>query len=860
MKILASKDYRLQYPKVLRASEQAKQFIGEKGLVDVIKDVDNLDNLEEYLKAKRAIELNGKGIETGRDLVKDQMLVDSFKEKYQPFADKVKQYTHDLLDYLQETGIKSKEQVESLKRDNPDYVPFNRIFTDEEQEFLNGSFGKPKANASLANQTVIQRIKGSEREVESPFASLIDKTRAAFEQGERNKAAQMVAGYENLPGNPFGLSKVETGKSPADSTISFFRDGIKEEWKINPEQAKAIKNMDANELGILGKILAIPVRVAKVGITGLRPSFILRNIGKDQVSAFINADKGLRGSVLNPKNFFESLVSVLKKDDVYKKIIKEGGSATSFDFWRNPSFENVESIRAGKSLTSKIKYTFTHPSEFLRKMEDLVSKSEELTRIQQGRAAYTGALKEGHTEADAARIGAKAYRENTVDFMRSGNLSKTLNNALMYFNPGIQGSRTLIRSLKTKPVKTTAKIVSSVMLPLAYVTNWNLMDDKRREAYNDIPEWEKENNLVFIPPNPTKDSSGKWNVVKIPFSAEIAQLTKPFRRAQESMYGLDPVKATEIADSLFQTITSLNISSSEGLASTLTPQAIKPTLEVFTNKKFFQDAPVVPDSMKDLAPEAQVFANKTKSGEDRTPTSGTIEALANKLGLSPIKTEFWIKETFGPLSENIVNNVDTIASKLGAISPEKVGGEGFLKSIAASYNKAYGGAVKSEKYTSVEDKIKEFSKIPEGEKRTGAIQEYYNGLSQDDRDIASYKMLMAGLSTKGVKKSDTTIEANKLYQELKAMPISEANKKFSQIKKETPEVASYIRQYAKESKLSQEERDLKGLDVKERAQIIIDKFNSMGSVQEKKTYLFDLKKKGIATDSVIKKIKELLKK
>jgi regulator of sigma D len=310
------------------------------------------------------------------------------------------------------------------------------------------------------------------------------------------------------------------------------------------------------------------------------------------------------------------------------------------------------------------------------------------------------------------------------------------------------------------------------MLPMAYVTTWNLSDEKRKAAYEDIPEWEKENNLIFIPPNPTKDESGKWNVIKIPYSQEIAQLTRPVRRIQEQIAGLDPVRFGEVADALFQTGTSLNVSSPEGFVSTVAPQALKPTMETFTNKKFYTGGPVVPDNLNNLAPEAQFYTNETKSGQKRVPTSGTIKALASKIGLSPIKTEFWLNETFGGLTSNIVNNVDTIASKLGAIKPEEVGGVGFLDSIKSSYNKAYGNEGVSKKYQALDDKLKELSKLSDPEDRTVALQDYISSLPEEERRGAlNY---MRNLGTKGISISEDIIRMKPTYTKVQDL-VSQGN-------------------------------------------------------------------------------------
>lgn len=779
-KIIPSKDVRNQMSVVKRAAGVADQFAEDHGLTKVIQGVKNLDEFEQYVIAKHAKELEAMGKKTGRDSIKDALLVEHLAPEYEKQAQQLYKYSHDLLDYTAEKGLISKETASQLKKTYPDYVPFNRIFTEEEMpSFL----GKGGGKASLSSQSIVQKLTGSEREIESPLASIYQKTLDAHRQGEINDAGRMLASYHDLPGNPFQLEKLKTGHNvPATSTISFLKDGVKETWKTTPEIAAVAKNLDQFDIGLLGKIFNAPLRVFKVGTTGIKLSFSLANLAKDQVTAFINSKAGLRGSIANPKNFVEAFWNSLGQGEFVKEMDRMGARGTSFDQYRGAAIKTVEQIRAEKNIATNAKFVITHPSQIFRKVEDIIAITENQTRFQYAKAAKEKFLKQGYSVKEASTLAAKEFREVSVDFFKGGSYAKALNGAVAYLNAGFQGSRTLLRSLKERPAATTAKIAVASFLPVAYVTAHNLNDPERKAAYDDIPDFEKQGNMIIIPPHPTKDSAGKWNVIKIPLSQEIANLNNIVRNGVEKFYGYDSVKATSVFNDLFNTATSLDLSSKEKIASTFTPQAIKPSLESFTNTQFFTGAPIVPDNMKNLDTSAQFKTNKNKAGQDRTPTSGTVKLIADKLGFSPLKTENWIRETFGGVSDNVVNNVDTIMSKMGKISPDEVGGQGILDSIKARFDEAYGGKVQNDTYTSMDDKIKEFSTIPEGQQRTEAVQEYVKGLSADERKKFQTAKLFSGLKVNGVAFSDSAIKGHELYSEIKTLQdAGKTNEAFDKI-------------------------------------------------------------------------------
>ncbi len=842
LSLLPEHDITNQIDRVLRAPTLAGQFVKDNGLEAVIKKTDNLNNLEQYLIAKHSIDLDTRGIATGRDIAKDTALVKALSPRYEPEAAVVRQYSRELLDYVQEAGLVSKELATELKTRYPNYVPFERVFNALEEGAGRGG----RSIANLSNQTVLRRIEGSNRQVESPLQSLLSRTNEAFKQAERNRAAQTLASYEKLPGNPFQLrpirttedvtrkielfseakdlkpiqrkaetlarnkahelkvlqreienlnkkglkeslrpkkgeilknpvktsikskftfsgenrqilkgvpalqaeESVVTGKlghqdakkfieqiiqdknidleaikrklanrepkvaatideleglrdefegikelrtslrdealslkqgqaAPDKATISFFDNGVKNIYETTKDVAEAAQALNVQQMNIFGKIMSYPVRAARVGITGMNPAFIAANAVKDQLTAFVNGNFGLRGSMANPNNFLKSLMTVLKHDDLYEEVVRAGGGGTSFDMSRRAVEQTLGRIRAGQDLKSKIIYTVKHPSELIRAVEDIVSRGEELTRVQQYRATKEGLLAKGFDEKNARIGAARAARENTVNFARRGEWGTVLNSAFLYLNAGIQGSRTLLRNLSTKPAATATKIALGALFPVATVTAWNLSDPKRKRAYNSINEYEKEGNIIIVPPNPTKDKQGRWNVIKIPLAQGISNLTGLVRRPLEAMSGLKPLEFNDASRALIGAVSPVDPSLT-GVVSAALPQAVKPVAQGFSNFDFFTGNNTVPSYLQKLPPKQQVYNN----------TSGTARQIAGLLNVSPIKAEKFIKDTFGGLGTQATNFVDYIQSEIGTIPKKQIGGQSSLDAIYARFSKA----------------------------------------------------------------------------------------------------------------------------------------------------------------------------
>lgn len=680
-----------QLDRALRTDTIAGQYIKENGLAHVIQNVPNTKEFDQYLIAKHAADLGKQGIKTGRNAGADAQLVRDLSSKYEPHAQALKQYSNGLLDKAAEYGLIPKNLPSQLKAKYPNYVPANRIFG--ENELVKPPKGTSSGNASISQQSVVQKIKGSSRVIESPLSSIIDKTHAVIDQGERNKAAQILTGYKDLPGNPFNLRELKPSEVVGEKhVVSVLDNGKTRRFETDPAIAAAAKSLNKEQLGLVGKILNAPVRVLRMGATSLNPAFTGANIVKDLVTGAINSSHPLRSSVANPEVFVKALAASLNHGSkAYGELVREGAGGTSFDIARGEAVNNVKSIRAQKNAGTKIAYTVTHPAQLFRVAENAIGRSEEFSRALQYYGNKSAATASGASEQAAKVLGAHAARNNTTNFARSGDFGKVLNSVIPYLNAGFQGSRTLVRNLGDRPAQTTAKLVVGAFMPVAATTAWNLGTPDRRAAYNDIKPYEKQGNIIIVPPNPVKDpTTGKWNVIKIPLSQEVANLGNSVRNGIETGLHDGSFNKTALVGDLLGTATSLNLQSPRQAVGQVLPQAAKAPIEALTNQNLYTGNKIVPDSQKSL------------DGRDQYgPTSsGTARIIGNKLNISPRQIDNAIRTSAGGLGQNLINTSDNALAKLGVIQPTDVKGTSFGSAIQKRFNGAQG----SNKYDAIDTK------------------------------------------------------------------------------------------------------------------------------------------------------------
>lgn len=376
-KVIPKNDIRLQIDKVLRSDSLATQFIKDNNLEKVIRSVDNLDEFNQYLISKQAKDVAQKGIRTGRNIARDNQFVKSVANKYEPLAQEVYNYNRKLLDYLTDSGMISKELNSTLKKEYPNYVPLNRVFSEIEQKAM-GVPGRSKGLASQGTQNVVKKLKGSERDIEDPIESIISKTAQSFQDAEKNRAAQMLTSYKDLPGNPFNLSEIK-GAQP-----------LSREQKIKVSNLRgkqfaklmATRGKTSGEQGYFAELGALKGGAKKVDYDTIRPNLQQgdidtlfnrvndANIGEwEKLSAKGALTKLLskEGATIPTQNELKLLnevfgseftKSILDKRSVWQKILSGAGEALNLPRSLMASFDLSAPLRQGLVMTSRPKQFF----------------------------------------------------------------------------------------------------------------------------------------------------------------------------------------------------------------------------------------------------------------------------------------------------------------------------------------------------------------------------------------------------------------------------------------------------------------------------------------------------------------------
>jgi hypothetical protein len=429
-------------------------------------------------------------------------------------------------------------------------------------------------------------------------------------------------------------------------TIARWKNGIRELYETDPGVVSAINQTYDQSKNALTELMTKASTSVQRGSTLWNFAFAVPNVFKDYGHSLVVGDATL-WSHINPINILASFKdSVIKPtyNIVGKRIGKTWKPTELYaKFLRdNTQGNRVDLIKQLKSSTKQAKRLVGAKGEgVVSKVENVISASENFGRFMNYRGKYKQLVSRGVTGEELFNKAAQAARENSVDFSIHGeyfHLAKAID---PYLNAGIQSSRSLARAFKERPVATTAKILAIGPIPTAMLTYHNLSDPNRARVYAEIPEWEKENNYVYV--------LSDGNVIKIPASPSITGYNKPIRNMIEAEYISDRQSFTETAKNIF--IDPFNPLSKGSLV----PTAIKAPIEIATNKNLYTGKELIPENMKDLPPEEQVF---------RT-TPQTYRDIGKIFNISPIYIDKLVKGYTSSTGEQVVAGVEKVREVTG---------------------------------------------------------------------------------------------------------------------------------------------------------------------------------------------------
>lgn len=626
----------------VRSSETiASQFIRDTGLSEALGKMSKKEQNEfgQYLIAKRHLEVADRDIATGRDLAVDKAIVEKFKDKYSQAEEVYRNHNKAMLEHMAEHGLISNELKDKLIAENPNYAPLQRIM-DEAENFS----GNSKQLGNLSNQSVVKGLKGSERVVDNPLEATLNNTFRMINEVERNKVARSLA--ENV----FNGDNVEVTRDIPNWTkqpnmdrkgivkglrlgetekLAYLDNGKKVEIEVPKLVAKEMKNLNGvlpDGLDKVISVLAMPAKTLRAGATGLNPIFVASNLVRDQIQSAISG-----GVISSLKGTPEALLATFGRGEKANALKAElaraglGGSEYRMTYGGNKG-DLLKQLQAEHKWANGTMEKLRHP---INTLADIIGITENFTRAQQ----YFG------TSGDELAK-AQASRNNTLNFSRGGSVVKVLNKIIPFLNAGVQGGRQTVNLVKERPIHTgvATAVIGGVILAADAI---NKSDEKRKELWDRVAESDKKTNIIAFTPDAhyNPETNRIEGLIKIP----MPQIFYPLLDLQNAK-GTIPEKGLKIASDIFTAVSGIDV---DNPISQLTPTAVKPMLEQFTNKNFFTGRELVSDYDK----------NKRPDEKGAKYSSGIARGIANLTGIDAPVVDNYITGFTGSLGGDMAKTL-----------------------------------------------------------------------------------------------------------------------------------------------------------------------------------------------------------
>jgi len=632
--------------KRFKVDEQGNLRFEGESLKDIVKPVkENLDDFRRYLVDRRVPELEGRGIETGRDVKEAEKFIKEHVKEFEPYAKKYTEYMHSLLDELQESGFLSKSKLETIKSHNQMYAPFQRVIEDIEQHGY-----IPSSTKILSKITSpLKRIKGSERPIIDPLESAIEATYRITNVVERNRIANQIIDLRKMspeiariikPTKPqMSVTVLEDGTKvyrpsayQKEGIIEVMEKGKRHFYEVPKELYEAMSQLDKVGYGWMTKLLAAPARLLRTGAT-TTPEFAFRNPVRDQWFAFVNAKHGY----IPGWDLAKGLFTLVRKPELYWKWKASGGEWSMLVTLDRAA--NQATIKKVLGIKDYKKY-MKNPIGFF---EDVSMVGEIPTRL----GVFERAQKKV-SDIEAAY----ESREGSIDFARRGAKTKTISALYTFLNARLQGMEKLIRTAKERPVVTAAKIMAVAVIPSVV----NYLINRDDPDYWEIPEWQRDL-FWIIPVRRSKGVMGKKPIyLRIPkgdvgviFGTTTEKVLEFMDKDKEGKLELDKLAVSIIKESM-------PISDVGGFL----PVVARIPVELMANEKFFYGRPIVSQGKEMLEPRYQYSPF----------TSETAKAIGKVFNISPAKIEHLITGYGAGMARYALELNDGILGEMGVL-PKK---------------------------------------------------------------------------------------------------------------------------------------------------------------------------------------------
>jgi len=580
----------------------------------------------------------------------------------------------------------TKEQAADWKS-KVDYVPWNRI-----KEYEENIQGSPKSYfKGLVNLGQLGKLTGSDDQINNVFDNMVGLSFWMVNSSVRNHAAsKMVDALTKIDAR-----EVKPGMAiDPTQTIYVYKEGVPRVYELgNSADVYAFKGIESIGGPLLDGFSSISNLLRKT--TTAMPSFAVSQLFQDSYRAMLMS--GVKSPLKIPGKVLGNFVGALRKDSLSDQLASYG-IVGAYDLVPNRAKDEIEKTLGIKrrGITETI----------FNKFEDISLASDAAQR----RAVFE------QTMAETGDLALSLYRaQEIINFKRQG-ANRTigvLRQIVPFFNAYLQGMDVLARTMAGTGLSTAEK-GEAIRLFLATATKLTVLSTiyaamvAGDDEYEQLRDYEKDKSFI-IP------GTG----LKIPVAPEVGFM---FKVIPERMYHYIMSQGTERPDDAKKTMIGLRDAFIDAFTGpNLTPQAVKPALEVMVNYSFFTGAPIVGRGMETKESYLQ-FTNAT---------SELAKLIGGATNTSPMKWDYLMKGYTGIAGGTALAVSDEfIAQATGVERPDRRIYE-LPQFRTFMYDKVAGGD--KEDFYSLRDEVRRTVDTVNALKAEGRVEELEKYLENPDK-------------------------------------------------------------------------------------------------------------------------------
>jgi hypothetical protein len=595
---------------------------------------------------------------------------------YEELADMVQKLVRETRERLVRAGLISRATAQAWANQYQNYVPLRGFEVDPADEGPRTGRGfdirGPESRAAT----------GRHSRADSPLAYAIMQAEQAIVRAEKNRVLKTLLRLVQTHPDP-DIWAVAQGR--AERYIDDRTGMVKERWvhpsrdwndpelfgvKIggkttfieikDPRLQRALRGLGGDSYsGLIRAVMRIS-RVYAQLVTQWSPEFVPTNMFRDVQTALVNISdtenlpKGIRRKMIADALSLRSIRGILA---ALRDPASRDEYARWFEEYRHAggkiSFANIQDLAAIKrSIEVLLKAGRARRAimNAARLVEDLNTAVENGIRL----SAYKAMREAGISQTRAAYVA----RNLTVDFNRRGEWSPAINALYLFFNASLQGATRIARAAsRSRTVRIAIATIFAAGAGMDFL-NWLFAggdDDDRGNAYDTLPEWVKERNLVVM--------LGGDDYIKIPLPYGYNVPFVAGRHLAATLRGAETVPKAlgNILASALESFNPLGVASS--FLQFLSPTLLDPFVQVVENRTWY-GGPVHPKKYDDKLPDSELYFKsapewaKTVARTLNAATGGN-PARPGLVDISPESLELYADFALGGLGRFFVNALST---------------------------------------------------------------------------------------------------------------------------------------------------------------------------------------------------------